>query len=366
MYAAYLDMPILIVSTILGTLTTNQMTVVSLVMIERVQNNITSVEHNIDGNSFDQNGQEVQSLPDGAISDTISVSIGCNDAEVIVDENGKYSTRGDPTEGSLIILARNLEGLTTDQEGGSKQSSWNDRWDKYATLDFDRKRKSMSVLCRNKASKMERLLVKGAPDSLLNRCSNVKLRDGDIVELTPELRMDVESAVQSMSSRPLRCLLLAVKEVRDVEYKIDLKNEKNYKSIESGLTLISITGIKDPVRKDALESIKLCKEAGIRVIMITGDAKSTAKAIGEELEIISDGINDKSQVFEADEFFSKTEEEREGILSNDNLVLARIGATDKQLILRMLQARGDIPAMSGDGVNDAAALRQANIGKIPS
>ena len=349
------------------------MTVVSLVMFEKVENDFTIVEHFVKGTSYEPVGkifgvekEETQKLPNGAVSDIVAVSFGCNDAELVDTEDG-CSIIGDPTEGALLTFAEKLgvEQAGLDSQVDRNRRAWINQWDRYVTLDFDRKRKSMSTLCRQRRSGVERLLVKGAPDLLLKRCSRFKDRNGTISELTLEMRRDFERMISSLGSRPLRCLLLAIKEVTCGQYDDELKDADNFASIESGLTLIALVGIKDPARDDALESINLCKQAGIRVMMITGDAKDTAIAIAKELDILSDDLSEESQVFEGKEFFnSKSEEEQRALLSTGNLVLARTEATDKQLILKMLQSLGEIPAMTGDGVNDAPALRQANIGKI--
>jgi magnesium-transporting ATPase (P-type) len=347
------------------------MTVVSLVMIETIGKSLEVVEHEVEGTSYYPFGnvfgvekEETKKYPDGAVSDIMAVSFGCNDSKLIDAKDG-CSIIGDPTEGALLTCAEKL-GV---QEAAGMQveknrQEWNDLWERYITLDFDRKRKSMSTFCRHKNTGAERLLVKGAPDLLLKRCSFLKGRDGTIAKLSLEMRNNVENMISELGSRPLRCLLLATKEVSHDQYKDELKNAEKFVSIESGLTMVGLVGIKDPPRTDAKESISLCKHAGIRVMMMTGDAKDTATAIAKELDMLPCGPNETSHVFEGKDFFSLSKEDQRSLLSNGNLVLARTEATDKQLLLKMLQSLGEVPAMTGDGVNDAPALRQASIGKM--
>ena len=352
-----------------GTLTTNQMTAVALVTLDRNEKGTIMFEHSIEGETYEPIGKvegmrsdEISFYSSGAISDVMAVSLGCNDAQLI-KKSDRFSIIGEPTEGALLTLAEKL-GANDDEVVLDKcRQMWHEQWDRYATLDFDRNRKSMSILCRDKNTKVERLLVKGAPNLLLERCTHAKLRDGTVVEMTSDLRNEYISVIKDLSSRPLRCLLLAVKEVDSGQYQDELRNVEAFGRIESGLTACGIVGMVDPPRRDALESIRLCKQAGIRIAMITGDAKDTAISIAQELHILPSGSRDSLKAFEGKQFFLKPEQEQRLLLGSENLVFYRTEPSDKQKIVKMLQSLGEIPAMTGDGVNDAPALRQANIGK---
>ncbi len=368
-----------------GTLTTNQMTVVSLVTMERkLDSTIEPVEHPVDGTSYEPIGEvkgfdsgETNRFPPGAVQDIIAVSIGCNDAR-LVREDDEYFIVGEPTEGALLTLAEKL---------GSKDRShsyspdwtrkvWESEWNRYATLEFDRQRKSMGTICKPTYEIMPSsehiLLVKGAPNLLLQRCSYVKLRDGEVVPLSATLRTSLENEITSLSSKPLRCLLLAVKKIKvdvngNAPFMKSLSDADCFESIETDLTVVGLVGIKDPPRRDAFHSIALCKKASIRLIMITGDAKDTAIAIAKELNILSPEENETKgnshlrasghgtdlKAFDGTEFFSKPESEQLTILQSGNLVFSRVEPTDKQKIVKMLQMLDEIPAMTGDGVNDA-------------
>jgi Ca2+-transporting ATPase len=352
-----------------GTLTTNQMTAVALVTLDRNEKGTIMFEHSIEGETYEPIGKvegmrsdEISFYSSGAISDVMAVSLGCNDAQLI-KKSDRFSIIGEPTEGALLTLAEKL-GANDDEVVLDKcRQMWHEQWDRYATLDFDRNRKSMSILCRDKSTKVERLLVKGAPNLLLERCTHAKLRDGTVVEMTSDLRNEYISVIKDLSSRPLRCLLLAVKEVDSGQYQDELRNVEAFGRIESGLTACGIVGMVDPPRRDALESIRLCKQAGIRIAMITGDAKDTAISIAQELHILPSGSRDSLKAFEGKQFFLKPEQEQRLLLGSENLVFYRTEPSDKQKIVKMLQLLGEIIAMTGDGVNDAPALRQANIGK---
>ena len=440
-----------------GTLTTNEMTAVSLVLIER--NEITGedglTEHFVEGTSYTPVGavdgiapnQEVRDTPQGAVADVAAVCALCNDAQIIgkdfasgsvsedvVDDQGTtvghlegnsngrkgkkeatdrvekaFERVGEPTEAALCVLAEKIGGMSHYMDGGhvdknglhvnvppsvlasANVNEWRSYHPRQATLEFNRDRKSMSVLCDypKKESRTNslgpayqkhgnRLLIKGAPNLLLNRCTHVKLRDGIVVRMTGEMRRAIEAKNTELATRPLRCLALAVKENEDLESSLRdfvassegdvanhplLSDPKRYKDIESGLTLVGIVGIKDPARPEVAASIIKCTNAGIRVMMITGDAKDTAVAIARDVNIFPPKIEGEViKAFEGREFFLKSDEEQLDILRNDNIVFCRAEPADKQKLIKMLQSLKEIPAMTGDGVNDAPALQQAAIG----
>uniref|UniRef100_A0A7S2UFA2 Cation-transporting P-type ATPase C-terminal domain-containing protein n=1 Tax=Attheya septentrionalis TaxID=420275 RepID=A0A7S2UFA2_9STRA len=147
-----------------------------------------------------------------------------------------------------------------------------------------------------------------------------------------------------------------------------LKDTGKYADIESGLTLVGIVGIKDPARPEAADSILQCAEAGIRVMMITGDARDTAVAIARDVNIfpkLTDAGENRDtpiKAYEGREFFEKSDAEQLNLLKSGNIVFCRAEPADKQKLVKMLQSLGEIPAMTGDGVNDAPALQQAAIG----
>lgn len=385
-----------------GTLTTNEMTAVSLVLMEQLPDKKGGdilVEHTIQGVSYSPIGEiegiecdrEVRKKPQGAVADVAAICALCNDANIVGNdeaveekkdkENAKPFERvGEPTEAALCVLAEKIGGMShylddgdgrkIDRKGlhidvapsilaSANVDAWRSSYPRLATLEFSRDRKSMSVLCNSRVGLLSgnRLYVKGAPNLLLERCTNVKLRDGTIVKLTGEIRRSIESKLSEMAARPLRCLALAVKDTNQLEsslkkFQPDLNDDtgadvakhpllskpETYKNIESGLTLVGIVGIKDPARPEVAESIRQCTSAGIRVLMITGDARDTAVAIARDVNIfppIDDGSSIKA--FEGREFFLKPKSEQLQILKEDNIVFCRAEPADKQKLVQMLQ-----------------------------
>eukprot|EP01082_Thalassiosira_pseudonana_P014987 g13544.t1 g13544 contig8:914181-916401(-) len=305
-----------------GTLTSNQMTSVSLVLLETTENGIELVEHEITGSSYNPFGSavgidrsETVRLPNGAVKDACDIMTLCNDArlignDVLADNTEKknssggsttqqYSIEGEPTEAALLVLVEKLGSISADaDESPSTAASLNNqlfssRYERYATLEFDSKRKSMSVLCSSTVDNQNKLFVKGAPSMLLRRCSHAKLRDGKVVPLTPQLRSQIEDEISSIGDRALRCIGLAFKDDSLVpqlqnenhQYNDYLKDSSIFEVIESDLVFVGITAIRDPPRDGVAESIDLCKQAGIRVVMITGDSKSTSVAIAKDVHI---------------------------------------------------------------------------------
>ena len=369
-----------------GTLTTNEMTAVSLVLLE----NSAVEEHEISGVSYSPIGAingiehslEVQRNPNGAIADIAAVSALCNDANIVGYNEPKAASKeferiGEPTEAALCVLTEKLGGKYTESQSTKPQTIasanvniWRVDHPRQATLEFSRDRKSMSVLASqwsSNSAKGNRLLVKGAPNLLLERCTHAKLRDGTVVKLDGKLRRQIEQKTTELATRPLRCLALAIKDTDKLEaslrsYSQDdanpderhplLSDPTNYASIESGLTWVGMVGIKDPARPEVAESINKCHDAGIRVIMITGDARDTAVAIARDVNILPPAsLGQPLKAYEGREFFEKPESEQLQLLgSPGNMIFCRAEPSDKQKLIKMLQSLGDIAAMTGDGV----------------
>jgi Ca2+-transporting ATPase len=378
-----------------GTLTTNEMTAVSLVLLE---DNSLVEEHAISGVSYSPEGTidgiehsvEIQKNPTGALADVAAVSALCNDATIVGHDVPKaagktYERIGEPTEAALCVLAEKIGGkfsesasTTPSTRSSANVNVWRTEHPSQAILEFNRDRKSMSVLSSNSSSRGNRLLVKGAPNMLLERCTHAKLRDGTIIKLDGKLRRQIEQKTTELATRPLRCLALAVKETNQLEQSLRhysqnadndtrhplLSDPQNYASIESGLTWVGMVGIKDPARPEVAESIKKCHAAGVRVIMITGDARDTAVAIARDVNILPPSSSGQMvKAYEGREFFDKPEKEQlELLASPGNMIFCRAEPSDKQRLIKMLQSQGEIAAMTGDGVNDAPALQQASIG----
>ena len=369
---------------------------VSLVLLEgnSISKGVNVVEHSIEGSGYSPLGSvediltsETTLNPQGSVADICAVSALCNDAKIVLKKDTELNTYervGEPTEAALITLTEKLNERNGIEDAMSCSQSLRDKWRRTATLEFSRDRKSMGVLCKPVQSTRagNRLLVKGAPNLLINRCTHVKLRNGKVVKLTGALRREVENKVSNLAGKPLRMLGLAIKETVFLDRSLKqyngteafnrnkdelqkkhplLDNPDKYSSIESGLTLVGLVGIKDPARPEVAESIIKCSNAGIRVIMITGDAKDTAVAIAKDVNIFPKDAK-TVKAFEGKEFFEKTKQEQLDLLRKDNLIFCRAEPSDKQELVVLLQSLGEIPAMTGDGVNDAPALQQSAIG----
>jgi P-type Ca2+ transporter type 2C len=351
-----------------GTLTTNQMTVVSVIVLDR-DNFKTPVfaEHAVTGTSYNPEGviQHFDTTAPIAL-DIAAVAAVCNDAVIVQNEaTGIFEKIGEATEAALCTLSEKM---------GYPVAVHREMFPRLATCEFSRDRKSMSVLVADPRNR-KRLLVKGAPNLLLQRCSHIRFRDGRTVKLKGRLRRQVEAKISELSKRPLRCLALAVKEHGQLEGSLKkfnrsddvnkhplLSKPERFRDIENGLTLIGIVGIKDPARPGVAQSMTSCAQAGIRVIMITGDSKDTAVAIARDVNIFPKQSHKPIKAFEGREFFDLPEHRQLEILKEDNIVFCRAEPSDKQKLIKMLQSLNEITAMTGDGVNDAPALKQAAIG----
>lgn len=266
----------------------------------------------------------------------INIMLCCNNSTK--DDDGKY--RGDAVE---VALNQYLEKQKIDVETLQKKKK------RVLELPFDSKRKMMSTIYEENNGKV--IYTKGSLESLLPRCKSI-LIDGKIKPLTAEIKVEYEEMETQLSQEALKVLAFATKEITH-----DRKEEAEYFKEESDLILVGLTGFKDPARKDVKAAIQECKEAHIRPIMITGDNLETALSIGKEVGICSsddEGVN-------ASELTHLSKDDWIEYV-NKYSVFARVSPEAKVQIVTALQRMGKVVAMTGDGVNDAPAMKLANVG----
>ncbi|KAL4187992.1 hypothetical protein AMTRI_Chr09g21640 [Amborella trichopoda] len=374
-----------------GTLTTNQMSATEFSTLGG-KSTLPRVFH-VEGTTYDPKDGGIVDWTyynmDANLQALAEICSVCNDAGVSSD--GKiFRAVGLPTEAALKVLVekmgvpdkRTRERMNNAQLAADHSSDkstvrlvccewWTRKSKRIATLEFDRVRKSMSVIVKEPTGK-NRLLVKGAVESILERSSHVQLADGSVIIMDESCRQSIIMTLLNMSSKGLRCLGFAFKE--DLGEFSDYYSEShpahqklldplNYSLIESNLVFVGLVGLRDPPRGEVHKAIEDCEEAGIKVIVITGDNKSTAEAVCREIRLFSSNENLKTRSFTGKEFMALPPNLQVEILSKPgSLVFSRAEPKHKQDIVRMLKDAGEVVAMTGDGVNDAPALKLANIG----
>eukprot|EP01065_Artemidia_motanka_P001189 TRINITY_DN10555_c0_g3_i1.p1 TRINITY_DN10555_c0_g3~~TRINITY_DN10555_c0_g3_i1.p1 ORF type:complete len:1040 (+),score=363.16 TRINITY_DN10555_c0_g3_i1:106-3225(+) len=354
-----------------GTLTTNQMSVLHLVAMGARTGAIRDLE--VTGSSYKPTDGGVRAPSDANLARVAEVCCLCNDSKLKIDEQGVYRAVGAPTEAALRVLVEKLGGATAGTEAcpEPRNSAIEKKYTKLATLEFDRDRKSMSCIARGESGNV--LFVKGAPENVLSRCKFVQLSDGSKVPMDGVMIQAVQEVVLKMSRDALRCLALAYKEdLGDLagytgpEHPAHkrLQEQSSYAGIESNLVLCGLTGLQDPPRAEVKEAIRLSKQAGIRVIMITGDNKDTAEAIAKSVGILEEGDSVTSRSMTGRDFTMLPGDRQVDFLMNTpgGRVFSRAEPKTKQDIVRLLKSQSEIAAMTGDGVNDAPALKLADIG----
>ncbi|XP_027177916.1 calcium-transporting ATPase 4, endoplasmic reticulum-type-like [Coffea eugenioides] len=363
-----------------GTLTTNQMAVAKLVAMGSKGSALRTF--NVEGTSYDPSDGKIQDWPKSQIDANLQmiakISAVCNDSGV--EQSGHhYVASGLPTEAALKVLAEKmglpagLDAVSSSANNGGLRSSniWNKIEKRIATLEFDRDRKSMGVIVQNSNSGRKSLLVKGAVENLLERSSFVQLRDGSVVELDQTLRNLVLESQHEMSTKALRVLGFAYKDdipefatyTGDEDHPAHklLLNPANYSSIESKLIFVGLAGIRDPPRKEVRQAIEDCRAAGIRVMVITGDYKNTAEAICREIGVFGSHEDISSRSLTGKDFMD-LRNPKSHLRQLGGLLFSRAEPRHKQEIVRLLKEDGEVVAMTGDGVNDAPALKLADIG----
>lgn len=269
---------------------------------------------------------------DKAVNGLVAESVLCNDGAI----NGETAV-GDPTETALLSFCRTI---------GGDENKVREEFPRLQEIPFDSDRKLMSTLhFRNNRYEM---LIKGAPDVLLARCTSVE-QNGEVLPLTDEIRSAIVDQNRDFSSQGLRVLAFA-KKVLSENRPLTLEDETD-------LIFTGLIAMMDPPRVESAPAVADCRRAGIRPVMITGDHKITASAIAREIGILQDG----DRAVEGSELEKMTDEELRNEVEHIS-VYARVSPEHKIRIVRAWQDRGHVAAMTGDGVNDAPALKQADIG----
>ncbi len=321
-----------------GTLTEEEMTVTRL-YANRTTYQVTGTGYDTDG-EFRRDDEPVD---EDQVAELLRCGILCNNVDIGTrerddDETTEGSERtylGDPTEIALFVAA---------QKGGFDHDTLDEEFPRIGEVDFTSDRKRMTTL--HETPEDDRVAyMKGAPEVVLERCDR-ELVDGELLELTDERRAELEAKNEAFAEDALRVMAFA--------YRPDAPAEAD-ESLESEMVFLGLQGMLDPPRPEVPEAIEACQRAGISVVMITGDNAVTARAIGREVGI------DSPRVVTGPELEEMSDEELAEIVEEVD-VFARTSPEHKTRILRTFQAKGHTVAMTGDGVNDAPAVKNADVG----
>lgn len=316
-----------------GTLTRNEMTVQSVVTAE-AQYSVGGVGYGPHG-AISLGEAEVEAEEHAELLQLARAGLLCNDAEVIQKEDD-WQLHGDPTEGALVTLAL---------KAGLDQRSEREAYPRTDVIPFESEHRFMATLHHDHEGHAF-IVVKGAPERVLQMCAAERVGDEDRPLNAEQWRQNA----QAVAGRGQRLLAVARRPV-PVEQR-----ELRFSDVEQEFTLLGLFGIADPPREEAVEAVKRCQAAGIRVKMITGDHAATARAIGAQL-----GIGDGERSLEGTELEGLSDEELRR-LAGEVDVFARASPEHKLRLVQALQAEGHVVAMTGDGVNDAPALKRADVG----
>jgi len=306
-----------------GTLTKNEMTVRKIFCNDKIID--------VTGDGYYPEGDFLighKQMNPKSLEQLLKIGVICNDSQINI-ENNKASIIGDPTEGCLLVSAKK-SGLDLDEI--------NNKNIKVDEIPFSSERKLMTSI--NAFGKNKIVYTKGAPEILLNICSKIEI-NGKVSKLTPSMKKKILNTNKKFTNSALRVLGFAYKSVSDKKYEKDL-------------IFVGLQAMMDPPRSEVKANIIECKKAGIRVVMITGDNKDTALAIANKLGIRGNALT-------GEELDKLSEKQFNKIVSKIS-VYARVNPEHKIKIVTALKAKGNIVAMTGDGVNDAPALKKANIG----
>lgn len=364
-----------------GTLTMNKMFASKMLTIGKDNSAKISIAN---GQGYDFNGEVFwdSSIDMKSKTNTLfGASCLINNESKIIAQNGYYTCVGLPTEGALLCLGKKISKLVPVSE--------NDYTNLF-TFSFSSLRKKMSVLARHKKESKNYLFTKGSPSDILKICKNYENSSGEQIPIDEKFNKMIDEQIKEWARQGLRILALGYKNHDDLGILKDLssgedimnpayrylKDTQNYLEIENDLTFLGLVGISDPVRPEAKGAIEVANKAGIAVFMITGDISETAISIAKDLKMIANDfeinsesnrqLKSKTLITPADfDMLSDgqiTKLFADAIEQKRSLIFARASPQFKRSIVKKLTSMDHIVAMTGDGVNDAPALKQASIG----
>lgn len=331
-----------------GTLTQNEMTVTELYIYGNTYEVSGSgyssegeiVESDADGineTGASNSAQEISEAEDSDLSTMLKIALLCNEAVITEEESGDNKVIGDPTEGALLVVAA---------KSGLDRKKVQKKYPRVADWPFDSERKMMTSFNEGFIDGKIHALTKGAPDIIIDKCSRI-LIDGSVQELDAEAKEEILRANADMAGRALRVLAFSYA-FFDRDQELQGEND---------MIFVGLSGMIDPGRPEARDAVSLCRQAGIKPVMITGDYPDTAAAIAADLGLVHSGDG----VMTGAEVEKMTEHELKLAVEHTS-VYARVSPEHKVKIVTALRNNGHIASMTGDGVNDAMALKSADIG----
>jgi P-type Ca2+ transporter type 2C len=316
-----------------GTLTQDQMTVRQLYADGKILQ-VSGAGYEPKG-EFHFDGKPIDISKNLAFQTLFKIGTQCNDTKLI-SEHGTWIIKGDPTEGALVVVGA---------KSGLLQEEVNNQFPRIDEIPFSSERKRMTTFHTTPEGKVA--YSKGAPEMMLDASSFI-LKGGQETALTEKDKQDILQSATQMASSALRVLGLSYKRVPE--------HLSSKEDAEKGMVFVGLAGMIDPPREEVKDAINICQKAGIKTVMITGDHKITATAVAKELGILKDGKAITGAEFDkiSDEEFARSVQDYE--------VYARVSPSHKLRVVEAFDKRGDVVAMTGDGVNDAPALKKADIG----
>ena len=321
-----------------GTMTKGEMTVRSIYVNEQIIK-VTGIGYAPEG-EFQVEDKKV--TPDANLKALLKVAVLCNDSTLQQDtQTGKWLVKGDPTEGALVVTA---------EKAGLSKEELEEQEPRVFEVPFSSERKRMTTIHTKDGKRIA--YMKGAPEMVIERCSKIVL-DGKVQPFTKESQTKHFKVTEALALQALRNLAFAYKELPG-------GTEEFKEEMEEGFVFVGIMSMIDPPRPEVKDAIAICKKAGIRVVMITGDHKLTATAVGKELNLI-DEKDVESCVLTGQELEQMTDEQLADVVEKV-VIYARVAPEHKVRIVKAWKQKDQVVAMTGDGVNDAPALKMSDIG----
>ncbi len=321
-----------------GTLTENQMTV-QQVHAGGHCFDVTGTGYGSDG-AFLLDGAPVEPDRHPALLECLRAGVLCNDSRIVLKDE-RPAVNGDPTEGAMLVAAA---------KAGLSHAETHERSPRIDMIPFESENMFRATL--HQAGERRTIYKVGAVEKLLERCDSALGPDGETMPLDAHA---VRGTVEAMAGEGLRVLAFARRHADDVAGDLD------HHHVSEGLTFLGLQGMIDPPREEAIEAVAQCRRAGIGVKMITGDHAATARAIAARIGLDGGRNGDQLRVVTGREL-EETSDEALPAIAEETAVFARVAPEQKLRLVRALQSRGHVVAMTGDGVNDAPALKQADIG----